>query len=378
MKLVYTRSLKPQMILARPLYSEKGTLLLAEGIHLNERLIGMLARLDVPFIYVKDDRFPDLEIRPLISHQNMGRAIRELHRTYEDATRNSAKTALAADFDQLLSVVRAVLDEVLSQNDLVAHLLDIRSNDAYSYQHSVQTMILAILMGRRLDLTEAQLHNLGLGALLAGIGKAFVPGRILSKAGPLTEEERSLLTHYPRFGWELLEGYANVWPTARIVALQHQERWNGSGYPSGLKGEEIHLFSRITAVADVQDALISQRPWRGPLRPHEAFNLLLDGTGTLFDPAVIEAYRQVVTPFPVGTWLYLSTGHVGMVVDAFADDTMRPKVRLVRHERTGDLAKPLDLDLRDYPELEIGAVLDGEERTAEEAAPLLNDPPQMV
>lgn len=366
MKLVYTRSLQHQMTLARPLFSEKGTLLLAEGIHLNERLIGMLDRMEVPFVYVKDDRFPDLEVRPLISHQNLGRAIRELHRTYEDAVRNCAKATLAADFEKLLSVVRSVLDEVLGQPDLVVHLLDIRSNDGYAYQHSVQVMILSILMGRRMDLSEAQLHNLGLGALLCGIGKAFIPERILNKPGPLSDEERELLNHYPRFGWELLEGYAAVWPTARIVALQHQERWNGSGYPSGLQGEEIHLFSRITAVADVHDALVSQRPWRPPLHAHEAFNRILAASGNLFDPSVVEAYRQVVTPFPVGTWLYLSTGHIGMVTGCFSDDTLRPLVRIVRHERTGTLAHPLNLDLRCYPDLEIGAVLDGE--PAEEGA----------
>lgn len=360
MKLVYTRSLKPQMILARPLYSEKGTLLLAEGIQLNERLVGMLDRMEVPFVYVRDDRFPDLEVRPLISHRNLGRAIRELHRTYEDATRNSTKAALVADFDQLFDVVRSVLDEVLSQPDLVVHLLDVRSNDGYSYQHSVQTMILSMMIGRRMALPEAQLHNLGLGALLAGIGKAFIPSRILTRSGPLSREERELLYHYPRFGWELLEGYGNVWPTARIVTLQHQERWNGSGYPSGLKGEEIHLFSRIVAVADVHDALVSRRPWREALRPYEAFAQITAESGGLFDPAVVDIYQKIVTPYPIGTWLYLSTGHIGMVTDCFVDDTLRPQVRIVRHERTGPLSRPLTLDMRQYPDLEIGAVLDGE------------------
>lgn len=364
MKLVYTRFLNSHMTLARPLYSDKGTLLLAEGIHLGERLIAMLERMEVPFVYVRDDRFPDMEIRPIISHQNLGKAIRELHRTYEDVTRNNTKAALVADFENLLSVVRSVLDEVLSQPDLVVHLLDIRSNDGYSYQHSVQTMVLSMMMGRKMALPEAQLRNLGLGALLAGVGKAFIPGRILNRPGTLSREERELLNHYPRFGWELLEGYSNVWPTARIVALQHQERWNGSGYPSGLQGEAIHLFSRIVAVADVHDALVSRRPWREPFRPHEAFARILAEEGQLFDPSVVEIYQKTVTPYPIGTWLYLSTGHIGMVTDCFVDDTLRPQVRIVRHERTGPLNHPLDLDLRSYPDLEIGAVLD------EEASPV--------
>ena len=360
MKLVYTRFLSSGMLLARPLYSEKGTLLLAEGIELSERLIAMLDRMDVPFVYIKDDRFPDMEVRPLINPQNLGRAIRELHRTYENVTKNSTTTALVADFDKLLVVVRSVLDEVLSQPDLVVHLLDVRSNDGYSYQHSIQTMVLSMMMGHAMGLPEAKLRNLGFGALLAVLGKAFIPGQILKKPGTLNKEERELISHYPRFGWELLEGYHNVWPTARIVVLQHQERWDGSGYPSGLEGTEIHLFSRIVAVADVHDALVSRRPWREAFRPHEAFSLIVAEEGQLFDPSVVEVYQRVVTPYPIGTWLYLSTGHVGVVTECFVNDTLRPQVRVVRHERTGPLNEPLDLDLRAYPDLEIGAVLDEE------------------
>lgn len=148
-------------------------------------------------------------------------------------------------------------------------------------------------LAQRLGITEPQLTYLRWGALLHDIGKIGIPDSILFKPGPLTEEEWAIMRQHPIWGYEVLRHISFLEP-ALDIPLYHHERWNGSGYPYGLRGEDIPLPARIFAVVDVWDALTSHRPYRPAMTPQEARRIIAKGAGTLFDPRVVEAFLALL------------------------------------------------------------------------------------
>ena len=160
---------------------------------------------------------------------------------------------------------------------------------------------------------EERLSTLGLGLLLHDIGKLAIPLGILNKPGKLTPEEWGIMKSHPRAGVDMLDG--SHWsPLIKSVVLRHHERWNGSGYPDGKAGGEIHQMARIAAVADVYDAITSERLY-APARPAaDGVRAIIDGMGTLFDPEVVDAFCKVVAPFPAGTSVEFTDGRKGIVV----------------------------------------------------------------
>ena len=184
------------------------------------------------------------------------------------------------------------LDE-LNWGTLKALARAIDANSEWTAGHSERVTELALDMGRLLGLRRKDLDNLHRAALLHDIGKIGTPGRLIDKTEPLTEEEYRFVREHPVIGARILEpieAYAEVIPIVR----QHHEWFNGEGYPDGLAGEAITLGARILAVADVYDALSSERPYRPGMSPEEAFAEIRERSGTHFDPLIVEAFFKVM------------------------------------------------------------------------------------
>ena len=369
------------MILARPLISEEGSLLLAEGVPLGENLVRRLREVGIPFVYVRDDRFPTDRIRPLLSPQSLRRVTAELRDLLVQAARDHAAAALTLPLEVLGSQVEEILAEVLSQPDLVVHLLDMKSHQSYEVQHGVQTLVLSALCAHRLGVSREEIRILGLGALLHDLGKVFLSPALLAKADPLDEEDWREIRRHPELGADLMEEQRDQWPLASEVALGHHERLDGSGYPRRLEGGRIPLSALIVAVADVYDALTSPRPYRPePFTPLKALRHLRLGSGRLYDPRVVETFASLVCPFPVGTWVRLSTGHVGLVTEVHPEAPDRPVLSVVRHEEKGPLPQPLRVDLGVRREASVRAVLEDEDSSVlhplADEIPDPSDPPR--
>jgi putative nucleotidyltransferase with HDIG domain len=166
------------------------------------------------------------------------------------------------------------------------------ARDRETEGHSQRVTKLALAIGRRLELSEADLTNLERGALLHDVGKIGIPDNVLLKTGPLTPAERALMNEHPRLGHEMLRGISFL-KDALPVVLYHQEMYDGSGYPSGLHGTEIPLAARIFAVADTYDAMTSMRPYREPLSHEQALAEIRRCSGTQFDPVVVAAFLSL-------------------------------------------------------------------------------------
>ncbi len=179
------------------------------------------------------------------------------------------------------------LEHVFMQTVGVATALgEIR--DPYTAGHQKRVAEIAVAVGKEMGLDKEKLEGLEVGGFLHDIGKVAIPAEILVKPGRLTQIEYDLIKTHPTVGYEVLKNVDFPWPVAQI-ALQHHERIDGSGYPQGLKGDEILLEARILAVADIIEAMASHRPYRAGLGVDKALSEIEHGRGTAYDPSVVDA-----------------------------------------------------------------------------------------
>ncbi len=164
--------------------------------------------------------------------------------------------------------------------------------DAETQWHSRRVSSYACHLAQRLGIGGSELAIIGHGALFHDIGKIGIRDRVLLKAGPLSDLEREEMKKHPELGWDLLRKIDCLHPAAQIV-LEHQEMWNGNGYPQGLKGERICMGARLFATVDAMDAMTSDRPYRQATTMDVVRQELIRCKGTQFDPMVVEAFLEV-------------------------------------------------------------------------------------
>ena len=199
------------------------------------------------------------------------------------ATGTSEAKQFTSHLDQSEEVERAMLRSLL---------IALKTRDADTYDHSKRTVRISLLLGQECGLDQREMSSLELGALLHDIGKIGVPDNVLRKPGKLNDFEWAMMRRHPLLGEEILGGLCFLDDARKIVA-QHHEKWDGSGYPLGLRGEEIALSARVLFVADAFDAMRSDRVYRQAKSYDEAVAELDFCAGTHFDPQVVAAFHRV-------------------------------------------------------------------------------------
>lgn len=315
--------------LAKTVLNSDGGILLSQGIELKESFVQKLASHGITEIYVEDDISGGIEIRDVVC----------------EATRNDAKVLVAdlmdnyhftnsSAVDEIKKTIYKIIDELLSQKDILYNLADIKSVDDYTFNHCVNVSILSLITGIELGFDMEHLRGLGVGAILHDIGKLFIPKAILQKPSQLTVEEFEEIKKHTVLGYELLKKNEKINLSSAYISFGHHERYDGSGYPLQLKGSNIHIFPRIVAIADVYDALTSDRVYRKKLKANEVFEYITSLGIHHFDPKVIEAFVKHVSIYPVGTGVLLNTGERALVARANVKMPTRPLVRVLCKDKT--------------------------------------------
>jgi HD-GYP domain-containing protein (c-di-GMP phosphodiesterase class II) len=215
-----------------------------------------------------------------------------LARAFEEAATMPGTLLPAEMLAELTEMARRILHEVLQLDDDEVAFGNGRPAWAYIVEHSIDATVAGVLVGRRL-MPEAALEPLATGLFLQDIGKLALPERIVQKPGPLEPDEWELMMQHPLLGLEFMRD-DSMPAAAKLVVRGHHERWDGSGYPDGLVGEEISLVARIAAVADVFDAVTSERYHAASVPPDEGVEIIRSGAGTAFDPRVVDAFIDAV------------------------------------------------------------------------------------
>ncbi|MBL0385380.1 HD-GYP domain-containing protein [Tumebacillus sp. ITR2] len=351
MRLAALQKLTPGTTLARPILDEKGMILLGSGVELTTFLIKRLVAMGITSVYIEDDRTGDIVVEDVISTQTRREALGLVHTSIQDLT---APQRLPRHFQQkqigrqIRDMFDVILSEMKSKPNATFHLSNIYSTDNFLYHHSVNVSILAMAIGMEMGLTQKQLLDLGVGTLLHDVGKLSLPQEILNKPGKLTPEEFDVIKQHPMVGYEILRQQDDISILSAHIALQHHEKIDGTGYPRGLKGDEIHLYARITAVADVYEALTANRVYRKGQLPHLALELLLGSCGTHFQTDIVQKFLKTVSIYPLGMTVTLNTGVEGVVTSIEPHHPQRPTIRVLKNERGEDLNTPYELNLMEH------------------------------
>jgi putative nucleotidyltransferase with HDIG domain len=265
-------------------------------------------------------------------------------------------------FDDIQLAARQIVADILRNRQAMVHLTEIRTHDDYTFAHSVDVCTLAVLVAARMGYVESRLQELAVGALLHDIGKLRIEQNLLNKPGKLSEDEMSLMRGHALFGFEILRSHKEKlsFPSMHI-SLQHHEKYDGTGYPRGLKCEEIHEFSRIVSVVDVYAAITADRPYRKALLPHEAHELMIASGNQHFDPQILPLFLERIAVYPVGTVIRLNTGDLGVVVSVPPGLQSRPTVRLILDPNRRRYLTVMELDMRNHLTVFVDQVVDGKE-----------------
>jgi len=324
---------EPGMIVARNVFNADGKVLLAAGMPLKESYIERIKGLGIRRIYIKDDTVGDLDIPDVISEKTRVATTKTVKAIFSDLKTNSK-----INLEPIKATVNNIIDEVLQNRNILVNLTDVRCYDDYTFGHSVNVCLLSVLTGVSIGYNSSQLRDLGTGAILHDLGKTKIDVEIINKPGKLTPAEYEEIKKHTEVGFEILRRMPEIPLLSAHVAFQHHEKLDGSGYPRGLKQDEIHEFARIVAVADVYDALLADRSYRKGYLPHQALEIVTSSTEAHFDPTVVAAFIDNIAVYPIGSLVELSTGEVGIVVDVNRGLQTKPIVRIL-FSHTGERVK---------------------------------------
>lgn len=249
------------------------------------------------------------------------------------------------ELEKLEPIIASITGSIFRNPDAIVSLLKIKQADKYTFQHSVAVSTLLISFCRAMELDRATIELVGIGGLLHDIGKMKVPDRILNKPGKLTETEFDIMKKHVSYGCVLLENTPNLSPISISIAAEHHERYDGSGYPFGLKGDDISIFGQMASIVDVYDALTSNRVYHDGIEPTEVLKKMLEWSEHHFNTTLVHNFIRTIGIYPVGTLVRLESGYLGVVIEQNHDNLLNPKIRLIFNSRTLSYIKPRDLDL---------------------------------
>lgn len=353
MRIVVTSTLVPGTILGKPIYNEQGKILVNANIPLTEMMINRLHKLGISYVYIHDPLSDDIELDSTISDELRIESTKKIENAFVQFQNEDVHLrwlSLEKSAPQLKGIIQSLLKQLKQNNDVLSLLTDVFSYDEYIFTHSLNVTMYSLAIGTNLGLEKKQLDLLGLGALLHDVGKMVVPHQILDKPERLTDEEYELIKQHTTAGYEILRVVPNIHSVVAICALQHHERMNGSGYPKGILGKDMHLYSKIIAISDVFDAVTSNRVYRQAMLPHQGLELLYSGSGKLFDPKLVEIFRDSLSIYPTGLTVKLNDGRRGIVARQNAASTDRPIIRIFE-ENGYEISIPYEVNL--YDELNL-------------------------
>ena len=263
----------------------------------------------------------------------------------------AAKAGGVLDGKEIKESVTRLTDSVVRNPDALLLVTRLREKSAAAHARALQVSIYMIVFARFLELAREELELLGLLGLLQDVGKTRLPPSILEKAGPLTPEETEIAKQHVQFSSQILAETPGIHPRLPALVQLHHERQDGSGYPRGLKGDQIGLYGSMAAIADTFDALTAIRPYAEPLSPSSALSYLYKERGTGFHPDLVEQFIQCVGVFPVGSVVELNSGEVGIVITQNLVRRLKPRVMIVLDSKGQPMRPHKILDLEKDPKV---------------------------
>jgi HD-GYP domain-containing protein (c-di-GMP phosphodiesterase class II) len=256
-----------------------------------------------------------------------------------------ARMGMAVDAGGAKQLVEEITDSVTRNPGALISLARLKTADDYTYMHSVAVCAMMVALAKQLGLDEGQTRSAGLAGLMHDLGKAAMPMDVLNKPGKVTDAEFAIIKTHPEEGYRLLQSGTDVDPMVLDVCLHHHEKTDGSGYPKGLKSEEISLFAKMGAVCDVYDAITSNRPYKSGWDPAESLRKMAEWANGHFDGKVFQAFVKSLGIYPIGSLVRLSSGRLGVVLEQTTKSLTTPCVKVFFSTKSNMRIVPEVVDL---------------------------------
>lgn len=314
----------PGMKMAETIFNDYGAVIVSEDTILDIKIIEKIKRLGIIKIKVYDSSSENIIV-------NGAELFRAQYNENIDSVKDilyDISTGKALNEKKVNEVSDSIIVRINENRDIVSCINQMRSADEYTYTHSINVSLVCMLIGKWMRFDYYKVKELVQAGLLHDIGKGKIPQEILNKPDKLTAEEYEEIKMHPMYGYRLAERIPNISEDILNGILMHHEREDGSGYPLNMKGDQIHEFAKIIAVADVYDAMTSNRVYKGKGTPFDVFELMEKDSFGIFDPKVINVFLKNIGSYYIGDFVRISTGDIGEIVYINPSHVSQPIIRV--------------------------------------------------
>lgn len=350
MRLINVEDIPAESIIAQDVYSSSGTMLIREGAKVTERMKTILENQSIYSVYITDEKTEqikeelsleeDFELKDIIDprlRRSFNHALKDSLNTFKKAKGLSRYSEEGASLmREIESIAKTIIDEVLLKKDRHITLVDVKHLDIYEYEHAVNTAILAVVTGSSFGLTEQELMDMAQGALLMNISKELLKELLEEQAIEEAEQEENIYRSHPEVSKRLLSDNTLANAHIKNIVLKHHERMDGSGYPLGLKSEEIDLLTKIVMIADVYDEMTSNQKHRRAYSPNDALEYIM-AASHLFDYKSAYVFSRQIVPYPPGDLVELNNGAIGLVLSSNEMLPLRPVIRIMSGNQVNEI-----------------------------------------
>jgi HD-GYP domain-containing protein (c-di-GMP phosphodiesterase class II) len=338
LRLIPISEAKEGMIVGQTIYGVNGDILVKVGTVITNKYIEKLKSFYWKYIYIDDEYSKNVEIKCTITTEVRNKAIqfiKALYLTIQTANKDEHvmekySKVLHNQMQSCLGSIDMILDDIITENISLVDVFDVKLLENYKYAHSVNVCIISLVLGKALGLNTYDLYKLGVGAFFHDMGQMFIPLEVLNKEDVYTAADYKIMNQHTELGYRYAKDTFNLPTTSYLAILQHHERFDGTGYPQGKANEEISLYGRIVAVADVFDALTAPKKYREAMTPVNAFKYLINNSGKAFDPKIVKLFISKVSPYPIGFSLELENDTEAIVMENYENKPFNPKLLIFK------------------------------------------------
>ncbi len=339
MKTIKVSDLRPGQKFDRPVYVDEENLLVPENVEIKQRDIDRLLKWQVRAVRTEGKPLKELPsssknafLQKAFSTPTQQAVIdaysklaSEMQDAFERVRSNTAVEAVEVDatVDRLLKLLTQRRNEVIQ---LILYGLQ---GESGFIENALNCAVLATLVGQNLNMVQHRLIQLATGALLHDVGMLRIPPSVRAKTGELTPDEVRTMQEHPLHSYRIITKEMKFAEEIGVAAYQHQERWDGQGYPRQLSGRDITPMARIIAVVDAFEAMVSKRPYRNSMIGYVAMRTILGDNGRRFDPSILKVFIRTMGIYPIGSVVLLKDGRIGRVVDINGSAPVRPHVKIM-------------------------------------------------
>jgi HD-GYP domain-containing protein (c-di-GMP phosphodiesterase class II) len=339
MRIIKVTDLRAGLRFDKPVYIDDENLLVPENVEIKQRDIDRLKKWNI--IQVTTEGRPMKEL----PSGNKNSFLQQAFSAPEQQAVMDAYSGLAGELQDVFERVKAQAPvEAVEVDDLVDRLFKLMTTnkkeliqlilyglqgESGQIENALNCAILSILVGQNLNMVQHKLLQLATAALLHDVGMLRIPDELRNKKGELTSEERAKIEAHPMFSYRIITREMKFAEEIGVAALQHQERWDGDGYPRKISGTNIVPNARIITVVDAFEAMVSKRPYRNSMIGYAAMRTILSDNARRFDPDILKIFIRTMGIYPIGSIVLLNNSCIGRVVDVNSSSPLRPQVKIM-------------------------------------------------